>query len=107
VSCGALKTLENPGGRTDEPQINVLGGAGSLDAEFDNQPAFDHRTVSELADDAREKAVEDEKLAPARQVDAAGRRRAQAALDGLLERGGVGVARRGLGRESPSRRPCR
>jgi len=88
----ALKPFENPGGRTDEPEIDVLGSAGSLDAELHNETALDHRAVPELADDAREKAVEDKKLAPTRKVDAAYRCGAKPILKDLLERGGGSVA---------------
>jgi hypothetical protein len=47
---------------------------GSLDAELDNESALDHGAVPEFVDETREKPVEDEKLAPAPEIDAADRR---------------------------------
>ena len=86
---GALKPFGNPGGRTDESEINVLGGAGSFDAELHNETALNHRAVSEFGGDAREKAVEDEELPPACEVDAADRCGAKPILPACLKAAAV------------------
>lgn len=62
-------------------------------ATLDDETALEDDAVAELARDTREEAVENQELAPAREVGPAGRRGAQPGLDGLFERGGgcVGV----------------
>jgi hypothetical protein len=53
----------------------MSGRSFTLDAKLDDETALEHDAVAELARDAGEQAVEDQKLTPACEVSPARRRR--------------------------------
>jgi hypothetical protein len=76
--------IEHPIRRAHEAEIDVLRGARSLEPKLDDEPTLQDHAVAEDGHHAREEAIEDEKLAATREVEAALRRGPKPLLEGLL-----------------------
>jgi hypothetical protein len=65
-----LQALEDMIGGARHPQIDVFGGPGLGEPQFENQPTLEDYGIARDLCDPREEAVEDKELAAAREVNA-------------------------------------
>ena len=80
-----LKVGEDRFRRADQPQVDVFGGAGARQPQFQHKPALEHRRVSEHSRYSRQKSVEDQQLPAACEVETIRRCGLQTLLQRLLE----------------------
>jgi len=87
---GLLPLREDVAGGAHHPQIDVLRGAGALEAKLEDEAALERRGVAHGGGDAGKEAVEHEQLPLASEFGAAPGGRSESLLECLLEglRGG-------------------
>jgi hypothetical protein len=86
VTSSLLQLREDIVWQAGHAQVDVLRGAGALDAKLEREATFERSCVSEHCDDAREEAIEHEELPLARELGAALRGCTEPILEGPLER---------------------
>ena len=78
TTCCLLKFCENFSRLAYNPNVNILGRTGAIQAQLEDKPAFQSEGLAQLLDETCQKAVKDQELSPSCQFRPGSRRLSKA-----------------------------